>query len=134
MNFSGVIIEESLADPSVLDDVTIVSTTVEPVTEEHQTPWITQWTLHNVEVREEKASEVAERISKALDREHNWYADYKTDTEHFVMYPNKVFHITDRSDRAQYDEATRYGVAIGIPAYQVDFSPYGAEWERPLEM
>jgi hypothetical protein len=130
MNYKGVIIEESLADVSVLNDVRIVSTKIEPVTEEHKTPWVKQWTLHDVEVPAEKAAEVAEKISKALDHEHNWYADYKTDAEHYVIYNDKVFHITDRSDKKQYDEASEYGISIGIPAYQVDFSPHMAQWER----
>lgn len=130
MNFTGVIIEESLDDKSVLNDVKIVSTTVEPVTEEHKTPWVHQWTMHDVEIPADKAVEVAERISKALDCEHDWYADFKTDTEHFVIYREKVFHITDRSNKAQYDEATKYGISIGIPDYQVDFSPHVVQWER----
>lgn len=130
MNYKGVIIEESLADKSVLNDIKILSTKVEPVTEEHKTPWVKQWTLHDVEIPAEKATEIAEKISKALDREHNWYADYKTDTEHYVIYRDKVFHITDRSDKKQYDEATKYGISIGIPDYQVDFSPHIQQWQR----
>ena len=130
MNYKGVIIEESLSDKSVLTDVKILSTKVEPVTEEHKTPWVKQWTLHDVEIPAERAAEVAEKISKALDREHNWYADYKTDTEHYVIYRNKVFHITDRSEKKQYDEATKYGISVGIPDYQVDFSPHIKRWQR----
>lgn len=130
MTFSGVIIEESLTDKSVLEDVNIVSTKVEPVTEHHRTPWVKQWTLHTVEVLENKAADVAEKISKALDKEHDWYADFKTEKEHYVIYTNKVFHITDRSDKKQYDEATVYGISIGIPDYQVDFSPHLKQWER----
>jgi hypothetical protein len=130
MNFTGIIIAESLADTSVLDDVQVVSTKVESVTQEHKTPWVKQWTLHNVEISADKAAKVAEKISQALDRDHNWYADFKSDTEHFVIYTDKVFHITDRSDRAQYDEATKYGISIGIPDYQVDFSPHLTQWER----
>lgn len=130
MNYKGVIIEESLEDVSVLEDVKILSTKVEPVTEEHKTPWVEQWTLHDVEVPAEKAEEIAEKMSKALDREHNWYADFKTDTEHYIIYRDKVFHVTDRSNKEQYDLATEYGISIGIPAYQVDFSPHTAQWER----
>lgn len=59
MNFSGVIIEESLTDKSVLDDVKIVSTEIEPITEEHKTPWVSQWTMHTVEITPEKVVEVA---------------------------------------------------------------------------
>lgn len=124
MNFVGVIIEESLTDTSVLSDVNILATKVEPVTENHQTPWIKQWTLHTVEIPKEKAAELANRISKALDKPHNWYADLKTDSEHYVIYSDRVFHITDRADKEQYEQATEYGISLGIPDYQVDFSPY----------
>lgn len=130
MDYQGVIIEESLRDKAILGEVKIVSTEVEPVTDEHKTPWIKQWTMHTVEIPANKAAEIAEKISKALDREHNWYADFKTDKEHFVIYRDKVFHITDRSDKSQYDEATKYGISIGIPDYQVDFSPHLTQWER----
>ena len=130
LNFKGVIIEESLADASVLSDIQVLSTNIEPVTDEHKTPWVKQWTLHDIEIPAVKAAKTAEKISTALDREHNWYADYKTDAEHYIIYRNKVFHITDRSDRKQYDAATAYGVSIGIPAYQVDFSPHVRQWQR----
>lgn len=130
MTFNGVIIEESLIDNSVLSDVNIISTKVEPVTEKHKTPWVKQWTMRTVEIPEEKAAEVADKISKVLDKEHNWYADLKTETEHYVVYADKVFHITDRTDKKQYDEATAYGISIGIPDYQVDFSPHLKQWER----
>jgi len=128
-DFNGVIIEESLTDNSVLNDVNIISTKVEPVTEKHKTPWVKQWTLHTVEIPEEKAAEVSDKISKALDKAHNWYADFKTETEHYVIYTDKVFHITDRTDKKQYDEATAYGISIGIPDYQVDFSLHLKQWE-----
>lgn len=130
MKFQGIIIEESLTDPSILRDLKIVSTRVEPVAEKHKTPWVKQWTMHNVEIPADKAAEVAEKISKALDREHDWYADFKTETEHYVVYTGRVFHINDRTDKTQYDEATAYGISIGIPDYQVDFSPHLKQWER----
>lgn len=130
MNFKGIIIEESLADTSVLSDVNILTTKVETVTKSHQTPWIKQWTLHTVEVPKDNAPEVADRISKALDQDHDWYADFKTDTEHYVIYWDKVFYISDRTDKSQYDEATAYGVSIGMPDYQVDFSSHLKQWER----
>ena len=130
MSFNGVTIEESLTDKSVLNDANIISTKVEPVTEHHKTPWVKQWTLHTVEIQDDKVAEVADKISKALDKEHDWYADFKTDTEHYVIYTSKVFHITDRTDKKQYDEATAYGISIGIPDYQVDFSPHLKQWER----
>ena len=129
MNYKGAIIEESLVDTSILKNVAVLSTEVEQVTEEHKTPWVKQWTLHMVEVPEDKAEQIAEEISQALDPEHPWYADYKNDTVHFIIFKNKVFKI-DRTKKEQYAEATSYGISIGIPEYQVDFAPNTVVWKR----
>jgi len=118
MNFQGTIIEESLENKDVLKNLKILSTEVETVTAEHKTPWIKQWTLHKVEISVEKVDEIAEQISKALDCVHNWYADFKNDQFHFIIFRNKVFKI-DRSSKEQYDEAERYGISLGIPEYQL---------------
>jgi len=130
MNYRGIIIEESLADRSVLDYVNITKTVIEIVTEKHKTPWVKKWTMHEVEIQRDKAAEIANKISVALDQQHNWYADYKTELDHYIIYSNKVFHVADRNDQTQYDEATNYGISIGIPEYQVDFSPYLTKWKR----
>lgn len=122
MEYRGVIIEESLEDKSVLKEVKIVSTEVKKATERHKTPWVKQWTLHTVRVPENKAKHVAERVSKALDSKHSWYADFKNDTLHYIIFRNKVFRV-DRQSKEEYDEAKRYGMALGIPEYQVDFRP-----------
>ena len=50
MQYKGVVIEESLTDKSILSKVKIESTKVEPITPEHKTPWLTQWTLHTIEI------------------------------------------------------------------------------------
>ncbi len=130
-DYRGVIIEESLADHSVLGHVTILSTKVESVTPDHQTPWLSAWTLHTVEVDSEQAKEVADRVSRALDKEHSgsWYADFKNDTHHYIIFPDEIFHV-DRKNASQYNQAKRYGIDIGIPEHQVDFHPDVDVWER----
>jgi hypothetical protein len=128
-NFIGVIIEESLENKDILKNIKILSTEIEQVTEEHKTPWIKQWTLHSVEIPEEQADETAKIISQALESEHNWYADFKNKSTHYIIFRNKVFKI-DRTSKEQYDEAKQYGIALGIPEYQVDFHPEVKEWER----
>ncbi|MFA6460722.1 MAG: hypothetical protein WCV90_00515 [Candidatus Woesearchaeota archaeon] len=127
--FKGVIIEESLENKDILKKVKILQTKVEPVTEEHKTPWITQWTLHTVEILEDQAEMVAKELSKSLDSKHNWYADFKNDKVHYIIFRNKVFKV-DRSKKEQYDAVTKYGISLGIPEYQVDFSPHIKVWER----
>lgn len=122
MNYQGTIIEESLKDKSVLSDIKILSTRVSSVTEKDKTPWLTQWTLHTVEIDESKAEEVASKISTLIDIEHgSWYADYKNDDYHYIIFPDKIFKI-DRTKKEQYDEATKHGLSLGIPNYQLDYS------------
>lgn len=123
MNYKGVIIEESLGDTSVLKEVKILDTEVEPVAEEHKTPWLKQWTLHTVEIPEDKVDEVADKISKSFDKEHpHWYADYKNDKCHYIIYANKIFKV-DLSNPVLYRDAKEHGISIGIPEYQVNFAP-----------
>lgn len=131
MDYKGVIIEESLKDKSVLKDnsIKILKTDVEAVTEEHKTPWLSQWTLHSVKIPEKQASKIAEKISKALESEHDWYADIKNNKFHYIIFRNKIFFI-DRTSKEQYDKAKKYGISLGIPEYQVDFHPEVLEWKR----
>ena len=128
-NYTGVIIEESLENKDVLQQVKTTNTKIEEVIEKHQTPWIKQWTLDTVEIPENQADKIANQLSKVLDSKHNWYADFKNDDFHYIIYRDKVFKV-DRSKREEYDEATKYGISIGIPDYQVDFSPHIKQWER----
>ena len=102
--YKGIIIEESLSDSLVLKDVKIVKTDVKPVTE---------------------------KLGRAIDEAHasSWYADLKNDTTHYVIFSHKVFKI-DRSRKAEYDAATAYGMSIGIPEYQLDFSSYVTAWAQ----
>lgn len=129
MNYKGVIIEESLDNKDILKKVEILSTKLEPVVEKHKTPWLKQWTMHMVEIAEDEAEALAEEISKVLESEHNWYADFKNDMIHFIIFRNKVFKI-DRTSKEQYDQAKEYGISLGIPSYQVDFHPEVEEWKR----
>ena len=122
MDYEGVIIQESLRDPSVLRRLTIRSSRVEPVTEWHETPWLTQWTFLTVVVPEADADEIAALIGRAIDRDHatSWYADYKNDTHHYVIFSDCAFYI-DRRDAREYEEARAYGIARGLPAHQANF-------------
>jgi len=129
MNYVGMIIEESLENKQVLSHVKILDTKVEPVTDEHKTPWVNQWTLHTIEIEENKVDEISSIISKGLDSEHDWYVDYRNNKFHYVVYRDKIFKI-DRSKSYLYDEIKKYGLSKGIPEYQLDFSYHIEEWKR----
>jgi len=113
-----------------LKNVKIIKTKVEKVTKEHQTPHLKIWTLHTIEIQEKDVDEIAKEISESLDSTHNnWYADFKNNKYHYIVFHNKVFKI-NRTNKKQYEEAKNYGLSLGIPSYQVDFHPDIKEWER----
>ncbi|KKQ66957.1 MAG: hypothetical protein US86_C0002G0074 [Candidatus Daviesbacteria bacterium GW2011_GWA2_38_24] len=122
MNYKGVIIEESLGNKDVLKLIKVLSTKVEKVTKSHQTLWLSQWTLHTVEIPEEKAELVANQLSKDLETEHEWYADFKNSASHYIIFRNKVFKV-NRNKSEEYEVVKKYGISLGIPDHQLDFSP-----------
>src|SRR3989338_2367541 len=116
MNYQGVIIEESLGGTEVFNNVKIIKTKISPVNEKHRTPWVKQWTMHTVEITEENADKIAEQISKDLDKEHAWYADFKNESYHFIIYRGKIFKV-DLKNTVLYKNAKLYGISVGIPDY-----------------
>lgn len=130
MDYNGVIIEESLGNKKVLEAIKILDTKVEKITPEHKTPWLKRWTLHTVDIPESTAKEVANKISSSFDPDHpHWYADFKNQKFHYIVYANKVFKV-DLDNPVLYKDAREYGISIGIPEYQVDFAPDDKVWER----
>lgn len=120
--YRGMIIEESLRDRSVLSHVKITKTDVETVTPEHKTPWLTQWTIDVVEIEDDEIAAFAQQLQGAIETEHTaWYADFKNTTEHYIIFPSRIFHI-DRAQPKQYDEVVTYGMSLGIPEHQLTFS------------
>jgi len=119
-----VIIEESLENKSILGELRILETEVEKVTDRSKTPWLKLWTKHTVEVPEADAQAVAERLARIIDRKHggSWYADFKNQRFHYIIFRDRIFKV-DRRSKQQYDEVNRFGEALGIPSYQLDFSP-----------
>ena len=126
MPYIGVIIEESLKETEVLRAVRICRTSQQPVTEWHRTPWLRQWTLHVVEIADDAAERVAGRLAEAIDTMHGpWYADFKNDQEHYVVFHGRIFRVRRDTPHA-YDEAKAYGRGLGIPEHQLDFDTYGS--------
>jgi len=121
MDFTGTIIKESLADQSILKDLVVIETKVELVTPRHQTPWVKQWTKLKISIPETWADFYAERISEALDAEHAWYADFKNDKFHYVIFYGQPF-LVDLNDPQGYEAVKEYGQELGIPDYQLDFA------------
>lgn len=122
-NFNRVIIEESLEKKDVLKKVKILKTKVEEVIPKHNTPYLKQWTLRIVEIPGNQVDEIANNLSHSLDSKHgDWYADFKNNKFHYIIFCNKIFKI-DRSKPEQYKKVVEYGLSLGIPDYQLNFTP-----------
>ncbi len=118
MNYKGVIIEESLSNIDILKNIKIINTKIEKVTDAHQTPWLSQWTLHTIEVDDSESEGFARKLSKTLESKHSWYIDYRNDKYHYVIFKDKVFKL-NCSKKSDYEEMVKYGLSVGIPAYQL---------------
>lgn len=119
--YSGCIIEESLTNKDVLKEFIITKTNVEKVTEESNTPDLDVWTMHIVEIAENKIESIVPLLSKSIDgsrKNGGWYTDLKSDDWHYIIFSGKVFKV-DRSSGEQYEQAKEYGMSIGIPEYQL---------------
>ncbi len=123
MVYKGVIIEESLEDKGILRQFKVIKTRTEKVAVSHKTPWLRQWTLHVVEIPDDEAEEKAQLLSRSIDHTHNhsWYVDYLNDAMHYIIFPGKIFRV-NRSRPAEYEAVRAYGIKLGIPDYQLDFS------------
>lgn len=119
--YSGCIIEESLTNKDVLKEFIITKTNVEKVTEESNTPDLDIWTMHIVEIDEDKIESIVPLLSKSIDgsrKNGGWYTDLKSDDWHYIIFSGKIFKV-DRSSGEQYEQAKEYGMSIGIPEYQL---------------
>lgn len=119
--FIGTIVVESLKDKTILDHVKIIATEIERVTENFQTPWLSQWTLRTVEIENGRVESFARALSQAIETEHaNWFADFNNETTHYIVFPEKVF-IVNRKDPSGYAAPRAYGLSRGIPEHQLGF-------------
>ena len=104
--YKGTIVENSLADKSILDKVQITKTW-------HDEDWI----LHDVLVEKDQLEE----LGKALT-DGPWYMNFwiPDGDEMKVVYKNKIFDLKI-SDKSTWTPALDYGRSIGVPEEQLDF-------------
>lgn len=102
----GTIVENSLADKSILSKIKIEKT------------WQAgDWILHKVLVEEETAKQIGNYLADGPWYIHFWEPD---SDDVLVVYKGKNFLIK-HSDKSTRSEAVAYGQSIGIPMEQLDF-------------
>ncbi len=102
----GTIVENSLADKSVLKKLKITSSRQAG-----------DWTLHEVQISEGQVRELGKNFTN-----EPWYAHFwePGKDEIIVVFKDKMFTIR-HSDKSTWSGAVAYGKSIGIPDEQLDF-------------
>jgi hypothetical protein len=110
--YLGVLIEQSLRDPSFLDTVEIVHRQRAP----HGS-----WVFLLVRVPRERSTAVFKRLQSALNP-GQWYAHFFDGDDLAVVYPDAVFSM--KTDPATWSGARAHGLGLGIPEAQLDYCPH----------
>ena len=117
---AGVLIAESLRPGATLDGLSIIVRRIRRVSQPDATAdQASTWTLIDFDLAEADAEAFAEILAAALDTP-GWYADFRSETETVVVFPNQVFRYA-RGDSAARAEAAAFGRALGIPESQLDW-------------
>ena len=81
----------------------------------------TTWTFIEFQAEDNRAGELARKLADVLAAEGGWYADFGVGDDHVVVFAGKVFRYR-KGDEAGRAEATRYGLSVGCPADQLDWT------------
>lgn len=117
--FQGTLIMESLAVGTALD-TRIMCRKIRRI----QPTGTTQdqsrtWTLIDFEVAANDAKSLAHALADALDQP-GWYADFRSDTETWVIFPDRTFTYR-RGDAAARAAAVEHARQLNIPETQLDW-------------
>jgi hypothetical protein len=116
MAYQGVIISESLKEPSLIKNFKIYKAEISK--EEYNIPNENRkaiWHLYWAKATSKQVKELASQIKPG------WYTHFwNTKRDIIVIFANKKFKI-NFDNKETWKDAVEYGKSIGIPAYQLDF-------------
>ena len=105
-SYQGTIIENSLNDKAILDNLKVMKTYP-----------LEDWMLHDVQVNEKQIEKMGECLSDGPWYMHFWQKDSDDVT---VVFKDKNFKIK-YSDKNTWTEAINHGKSLGIPEEQLNF-------------
>ena len=78
------------------------------------------WTMVEFEAPDDVSDRLAQELAEAL-RSPGWYANWNTDAEAVVVFPNRIFRYR-HGDLAAREEAKEHGRRCGVPEPQLDWT------------
>lgn len=117
--FSGLIIEESLRDSSVLDLVKVTRKEKWEVSNPGKFLPKT-WTACYIQGDKSQVDVFAEKVSHAI-KPKGCYANISTKEYVYVIFPHKMFKYK-RGDKQKRLGAIEFGRSLGIPKRQLDWA------------
>jgi hypothetical protein len=109
--FTGTIIEESLTDSRLVNDLEVVKARIGSA----ENP-ADRWHLYTVRISRPEIEKLA-----ACIRPGRWYMHFWNEDRHVIaVFANRVFEF-EYGDKSTWEGAVGYGRSIGIPEEQLDF-------------
>jgi hypothetical protein len=115
--YSGTLIAESIRVGTELEGIPLTVTKVSRVRVSDE-PQL--WTLIYFDVAAASAADLAQVLSRVLERDGGWYCDFRSDDEVFVVFCDRVFRYR-RGDRAARSTVEDYARSMGVPEAQLDW-------------
>jgi hypothetical protein len=78
------------------------------------------WTFIEFEAPLEGAEGLATALSRALDERLSWYCDFRSPSETFVVFAERVFRYP-RGDKDGRSAAEAHARSMGVPESQLDW-------------
>jgi hypothetical protein len=121
MAIAGVLIAESLRTGARLEGVTLTVRRIVRVDDgDTDAGQPLTWTFIEFEAPIDEAEELAAALSRALDKRLGWYCDFRSPTETFVVFAERVFRYR-RGDKGGRSQAEAHARSMGVPESQLDW-------------
>lgn len=108
--FNGTIVEKSLEDNRILNELEIVGFRI--TNEENPDE---RWHIYKVSVSKDEIQKLSRLIKPS-----KWYMHFWKGKNVIAVFKNKTFEFNSK-DKATWKPAVEYGLSIGIPKEQLDF-------------
>jgi len=113
MKYRGIIIEESLIDNRILNNMNILKLYITGNEQKSE-----RWHLFEVEIEDNDIENISRQIYG------KWYAHFWHGTDVTAVFSNRIFKF-NYLDHNTWKETLEYGKKLSIPQEQLDFPIFG---------